>query len=497
MKKKLYAPSLLFAFCISFFSCKPIDDIVIKGVQQDWSVPLINTTFSVKDLLAKFDTLAYVRFTSDSTLVLHYNGSFFSRSSLDIFASFQNAIFPVTDTVMAVPVSLPSGVYVDSVITKSGNLVYAFSSPEPTTVHLTIPSLQKNGVVFDRTFSCDKTPLIQTLDMAGWALVPRNDSIIIIHDARNAAGKRLNLKGNAAFQIQNFVFSFVRGYLGRDTFDIPQDVINFDFFKNLAAGDVKFESPSLTVTLNNSYGVPVKSVIKVANFVTRDGSKLPLTSPLSAGVNINYPKLNEIGQSKQTVVVLDKTNSNLQDVISFKPVQLEYKIVGVMNPDNSAKTIGFLTDSSIYKLRVDVDLPVHLRANNFILRDTSALSLTDQPNATYATFFITTESTIPADLAVQGYFLGANNSVLDSLVVGKPLLVNGAPVDANGYPTQSQTTQLSTSFSQARLKNILGKTQKIAWAYNVATTGGGVKAARVTAKQTVNVHLGVSFGIQK
>ena len=497
MKKNLYIPCIFFAFCISYFSCKPIDDIILKGVQQDWSVPLVNTTFSVKNLLAKFDTLAYIRFASDSTLILHYNGSFFSRSSLDIFASFQNAVFPVTDTVMAIPFTLPSGVYVDSVITKSGTLVYAFSSPEPTTVHLTIPSLQKNGIIFDRTFNCNKTPLVQTLDMAGWSLIPRNDSIIIIHDARNAAGKRLNLKGSAAFQIQNFVFGFVRGFLGRDTFDIPQDIIKFDFFRNLAAGDVKFESPSLTVTLNNSYGVPVQSVIKVANFIARDGSKLVLTSPLEAGVNINYPKLNEIGQSKQTVVVLDKTNSNIQDIISFKPIALEYKIVGVMNPDNKVKTIGFLTDSSIYKLQVDVDLPVHLRANNFILRDTSSLSLNEQPNATYATFFITTESTIPADLSVQGYFLAADNSVLDSLTVGKPLLVNGAPVDANGYPTQSQTTQLTTSFSQTRLKNILGKTQKIAWAYNVATTGGGVKAARITAKQTVNVHLGVSFGIQK
>ncbi len=497
MKKKLYTAFILCTLCTFFFACKPFDDLIVKDVQQDWAVPLVNTTFSVKNLLAKFDTLAYVQFAADSTLVLHYKGSFFSRSSFDIFASYQNAIFPVTDTVMSVPFTVPNGVHVDNVVVKSGTLVWVFKAPEQVNVHLTIPSLQKNGVIFERNFSCGTTGVIQTLDMSGWTMTPSNDSIIIIHDARNAAGQRLNLKGNAGFQIKDFVFGFVKGFLGRDTFDIPQDTIKFDFFKNLSAGDVKFESPRLTVTLDNSYGVPVQSIMKIGNVIARDGSKLAITSPLVNGLNINYPKLTEIGQSKQTVVVLDKTNSNLQDIISFKPVALEYKIVGVMNPDNTAKTIGFLTDSSIYKLQVDMDLPVHLRASNFIMRDTSALSLNAQPSATYATFFVTTESTIPADLAVQGYFLAADNSVVDSLSVGKNLLINGAPVDANGYPTQSQTTQLSTTFLQPRLKNILAKAQKIAWVYNVATTGGGVKAARITAKQTVNVHLSIQFGIQK
>ena len=496
--RKIYFLIPILAFIFTDCRIRPADDLVVTGVEQDWTLPLIDTRLSTKTLISKFDSLAYIQYESDSTIRLHYKGNFISRTSLDIFANFNNAIFPLGDSITALPFSLPNGVHVEDVDIKKGILQWGIRSPDfISDVTLRIPQLTKNGVAFQTTFSVSAVPVLDSLDMSDYHLSTPKDSIYIVYDARKRlTGERVNLRNNGLFQIKNFEFSYVKGFLGRDTFDVPRDTIKLDFFKNLKRGEFKFLDPRLTVTLDNSFGVPVAAIMKVGNVISGDGQILMLKSALTNGVNINYPKLTEVNQSKQTIVVFDKTNSNLADIVSFNPVAIDYKIVGLMNPNAAMKTTGFVTDKSAFKLQVDLDLPIYATAKNFELNDTSAFDLSSQKNITFAQFFVTIDNAMPVDLGLQGYFLSVKGEILDSLNKTGSILIKGAPVGNDALPISSLKTNFTVDIDSTRMNRIRSATQLVT-RYKIATTSNGSVPVKVTAKQSVGAHIGVRFGLKK
>lgn len=482
---------------LTLFGCRvnPFNDLNTEGVHSDWAVPIIDSKKSFKDIISGFDKQAFLQIAPDGSLVLHYKGDYIARSSIDIFSSFQNAIFPITDTVMAVPFKLPKGVHVDYVDVKQGTMDWLMISPnEPLNVTLRIPQMTKNGVPFVRNFPVTSFGYKGTLDMSGWHIEATNDSIYMYHDARKANGERVNLKGSGGLNIKDFQFKFVKGYLGIDTFDVPRDTIKMDFFENWKQGEVKFVDPKLTVTVDNSFGLPVRAFSRVADVISVNGQRIALKSALTQGIDINYPKLNEIGQSKRTVVTFDKSNSNLADIISQNPIAVDYDIDGVTNPDPSVQTTGFLTDTSAFKLQVDMDLPIYGSAKNFVINDTFALDLSNYTNVTYGEFKIITDNGMPIDLALQGFFANANGSLIDSFYTASSLVLRGAPVGANGLPSSVQANENVIKIEADKLKRIL-PAKKLIIRYSFSTTNNGSVPVKLTATQNVRVRIGVKFGI--
>ena len=493
-KKSLY---FLTVIILTLFGCRvnPFNDLNTEGVHSDWAVPIIDSKKSFKDIISGFDKQAFLQIEPDGSLVLKYKGDYIARSSIDIFSSFQNAIFPITDTVMAVPLRLPKGVHVDFVDVKQGTMDWIMLAPnEPLNVTLRIPQLTKNGVAFERNFPLTSFGYKGTLDMSGWHIESKNDSIYMYHDARKANGERVNLKGSGGLNIKDFQFKYVQGYLGVDTFDVPRDTINMDFFDNWKQGEVKFENPKLTVTLDNSFGLPVRAFSRVADVISVNGQRIALKSALNQGVDINYPKLNEVGQSKRTVVTFDKTNSNLAEIISQNPIAVDYDIDGVTNPDPLVQATGFLTDTSSFKLQVDMDLPIHGSAKNFVINDTFAIDLSNYTNVTYGEFKIITDNGMPIDLALQGFFANANGTVIDSFYTTSSLVLRGAPVGANGLPTAVQTNENVIKIEAEKLKRIL-PAKKLIIRYAFSTTNNGAVPVKLTATQDVRVRIGVKFGV--
>ncbi len=499
---KMRKTALLFfaIILITFASCKinPLSDLTTEIGSSEWAVPLIDSKKSFKDIINGFDKQAFVQIAPDGTLILHYKGDYIARSSLDIFASYQNALFPIIDTVMAVPLSLPKGVTLDYVDVKQGSLDYFVRSPdaEPLNVTIRIPQMTKNGASFVTKFIATNAGYFGTLNMSGWSIASAKDSIYMYHDARRANGERVNLKSNGAFNIKDFQFKFVKGFLGVDTFDVPRDTIKMDFFNNWKQGEVRFENPKMTLTLDNSFGIPVRSFSRVANVISVNGQSLSLKSPLSQGVDINFPKLSEIGQSKRTVVVLDKNNSNLADIISLNPVAFDYDFDGITNPDPSVKTTGFMTDTSSFKLQVDLDLPIYGSAKNFVVSDTFPIDLSNYTNVTNAEFKVITDNGMPIDLAMQGFFANANGTVIDSFYTNSTVVLKGAPVGSDGLPRSIQTNESSVKVEADKLKRVL-PAKKLIIRYSFSTTNNGSVPVKLTSTQDVRVRIGIKFGIKQ
>ncbi len=498
MRKTSYL--LLIAVSVSaiFFSnCRisPLDEIK-TDLNQEWALPLIDTRKSFGDIINGFDPKAYVQIGTDGTVILRYKGNYTTQSSLDIFANFRNVSFPILDSTMTVPFSLPSGVHIDYVDVKKGTLRWGIApAPEPLNVTISIPQLTKNGVAFRKNFNHNGITL-DTIEMAGWRLAALNDSIYIYTTARKISnGQAFNLKGGGGYQIQNFEFAYSKGYFGQSIFDGPQDSIAIDFFEKWQNGSVYFDNPRMIITLDNSFGVPVRSIMRQGEVLTLDGRRLPLQSPLTVGVDINYPKINEVGQSKRTVVIFDKTNSNIAEIMSSNPVAIQYDIDGLTNPDSNKSIIGFMTDTSKFELQVEVEVPMIGKAKSFELNDTFAINLSQATEVTQAEFKIITDNGMPIDIALQGYFATSKGAIIDSMYAAKSPLLRGAPVNSLGLPTGVTTTENVITIAADKLKKVRGATKLIV-RYSFSTTNNGTVPVKLTSTQDVRVRIGVKFGVK-
>ena len=72
-----------------------------------------------------------------------------------------------------------------------------------------------------------------------------------------------------------------------------------------------------------------------------------------------------------------RTNSNIDVVLGSGPIAIDYDVNADTNPEEDPSIRGFITDSSYYKVQVDVELPMYGNAIDFFTTDTFPINLGD------------------------------------------------------------------------------------------------------------------------
>ncbi|MEL7428035.1 MAG: hypothetical protein AAFN81_33955, partial [Bacteroidota bacterium] len=273
------------------------------------------------------------------------------------------------------------------------------------------------------------------------------------------------------------------------------DSIEIDFFDNWIRGDVFFEEPVITFNFENSFGIPTRAIVDQFDVVSVDGTTLPLESEfIDEGIEFPFPSLDQVGEVTSTDFVFDKDNSNIREILSSGPIAINYDVSAATNPDGDTDIRGFVTDSSFYRVLVEVDLPLYGWAINFGVRDTFDLSLTDLDNADYAEFKMVTENAMPVAIGVQGYFRDEAGNALDSLYDAPTRVIAGAPVGSDGRPTDIQETVTFSDFPADRFTKIKGATQLEVVA-TFFTTTDGEQSVQILNDQDVKVKVGAILGV--
>jgi hypothetical protein len=96
----------------------------------------------------------------------------------------------------------------------------------------------------------------------------------------------------------------------------------------------------------------------------------------------------------------------------------------------------------------------------------------------------------PMDMAVQIYFVDDVGTVLDSLFTD-PNIIEGAPVDANGFSTGDTAVLTEVSLTQEKVDRIEQASQIVLSAV-VYTTNNGTVPVKFSADDRFEVILGVS-----
>ncbi|MBX2928189.1 MAG: hypothetical protein KF852_10170 [Saprospiraceae bacterium] len=516
MNKLLLILFLAASLSAALVSCSKLDDFsdfdTISGTAE-YAVPLVNTDISLGDLLKNFEENSSLTIDPDGTLRFNYSGDVITQNSSFIFAAIQHTlsqfpIIPITSQRMALPFSSPGGLDLDRIDCKAGTVAYYFANPHPesVTATMTFPDVKRNGQPLrfivtlpgysgtgDLPFS---TNILFPASVNGYTITSETDSIYIEYEAIRAGGISDTL-ANVLVSIQNLEFTYAEGYLGNFVHEGGRDTILIDFFDNWIRGDVYFEDPTVTFNIENSFGIPTRSIVNVFNVITVNGEVLPLQSSyVTDGIDFPYPAINEVGQVKSDRFVFNKNNSNIDVILGAGPIAVDYDVNALTNPDNNAGIRGFITDESYYRVRVEVELPLFGRASGFVAQDTIDINFGDLSTVDFAEFKLFTENELPLDIDLQAYFIDDNGAVLDSLLASPQRVVQGAPVNAQGIATTKVTRSTLIPFDAARFERV--KTaRRVVINAAFSTINNGTVSIKALAQQNIKIKLGAKLGMNR
>ncbi len=511
LQKLLYGS--LSVLLISMVACSQFDNLEeLTGADYnaEFAVPLVDTEFSLRDLLKNFEENSSLTIDPDGVVRFKYSGDVLTKTSEDVFDEINRvlALVPIvlTSDRIALPFASPDGLDIDRMELKGGKFTYALQNVhnQPVFVTLRIPEVSKNGTPLTVTasipaYSGTGTPpsmgnIFSPLQLEGYTIFPAaNDSIYIEYVATDPQGNNVLLGTSSGVLIQDLQFSYAEGYLGNQLYEGGRDTINIDFFDNWIRGDVYFEDPKITLNFENSFGIPTRSVVNLFNVITVRQEVLPLESEfINTGVDFPYPTLNEVGQVKNSAFVFTKDNSNIDVILGAGPVALDYDVDAFTNPDMNTSIRGFITDSSYYKVRVDVELPLFGRAFDFVVRDSFSVDFSNYKDVSAAEFKLVADNALPLSVDVQAYFRDENGVVLDSMLDSRQRIIAAAPANALGVATTVEQKTTFAGFDALRFDRIRNA-KDIFLTTSFSTYNDGDRSIKVLADQAVKVRIGVKI----
>jgi hypothetical protein len=273
--------------------------------------------------------------------------------------------------------------------------------------------------------------------------------LYLIHSGNDInAGEEVNVD----MTFTDLIFQSAYGSFGDyDTLLIDNERFEFEMFEYKFGGNVYFGDPRINLIVDNSFGIPLSvNLFNLSAYSQKTGIETDIN--FISGVNpfkIPAPALSQLGQSVDTVISINKTNSNIDDVTNTTLSYIDYSARLITNPEGIVAQDNFVLDSSRASVDFEVVLPMDLRAEDFELEDTVDFDLTEvlDENADFKidTFQIRMETTnwMPVDINMQVVLVDSSYNILDSLFRDGAKLIIGtdtAKVDSVSGKVLDETT---------------------------------------------------------
>ncbi len=235
-------------------------------------------------------------------------------------------------------------------------------------------------------------------------------------------------------------------------------------------------------------------MVNVLNVLTVRNEILPLESPfVTNGIDFPYPAMNEIRQVKTSSFAFTKDNSNIATILGAGPVAVDYDVDAITNPNSNTEIRGFITDSSFYKIRLEVELPLYGRASGFETTDTFDVNFSSYEDVDAVVFKLVVDNELPLEVDVQAYLADEQYNVIDSLFEPRQVVVEGAPVNAQGVASGSKQRIVQVPISETRFSAIKNQVRYVLLSAGFSTNNQGKTTVRVLATQDVRIRLGANL----
>ena len=484
-----------------------IDDTRYRA---EFAVPLVDSRVALPQLVGEIDERVTLTVDADGLLRFNYTDTVPAVTSDQVFdelrALARGIPFAITKRQQQVPFPLPDDVRLRMLRIKSGSFTYNFPNTyaQPVRIRLEVTNATRDGEPLRVTgqlpaYSGSGAPPTLTnvdapLDFSGYAFDLSDGTVSVDYAIDALDGTPLAPSEQTLIAFTNLDVSFIEGYFGQAPYPGPSDRLEIDFFENYEAGDISFVDPIIRVRIRNGFGLPARAVIDALNVETVDGEVLQVTGQVvDEGFDFDYPT--EPGNVATTTYLISEDNSNLSELLSAKPVALNYQISALINPEADQNITGYLLDTSTYAATITVELPLYGAASDFAVRDSFAINLGEEyGEIEAATFRITTDNELPFDLSVTGTFLDSLGRAVADLTDGELLIIDASPVDAQGQPTATASVSTDIVLDGDRLRGVREASQLVLTT-TFATTNSGTKAVRVTDRQQLRVRIGARLSV--
>jgi len=487
---------LFFTIVTVFFACKKFDNISTDEWQPELAFTLFNSTVNTVDLFENYVNSGDLLIDDQQQITLVYRGGGYAIESRDVLDLIPDVSFPMIDTVMHLPYPIPAEIQIDYIRAKSGimNIQAGNNISEDVEFTFTIAEATLNSEPFNKTVivPADSTS-VEDYDLSNYLLTPQGDSMLFRYTARLMDSDSLIELSYVFVSFVDPVYSYAQGFLGTGTFYVPLDSIEMDLYEYFTTGDVFFEEPKMTITARNSFGFPMRTSFNVLNAITIDGEVIPFGNDVfTQGVDFNYPTIDEIGETKETVITITRDNSNLENIIGQPIIYFEYDAQVNSNPDNDMTITSFVTDTSNFYLDAEVELPLFGRVDGFAVTDTLDFELDETfDNVGDVEFKLVTVNEFPADVELQIVFVDENYNIVDRLLDPAEQLFASAQVDDLGELVESARKETFIPLTRSRFNNINENAKYMFVQVRIWSFNDGDTSVRVFSDTEVTVKLGV------
>lgn len=240
-------------------------------------------------------------------------------------------------------------------------------------------------------------------------------------------------------------FDYVTGYFGNFSEEMERDTLDLeteDIFSKLS-GSIYLASPSVTINYSNSFGMPMRIDTEIKG--KDDEGEVALDR---GPVDLDYPTSTD-NRDVSSSFTIDRTNSNLPELISMLPYEIEFFGSAGINPDGEPAGDNIIFGNSRLIAGMEAVIPMDLRINMLQLSDTTENFLrSDDPGEENPlemleemTFDLYVENGFPLDARVIiELYDSTTMSILETIDPGD--LIQAAPVDNNGRVTEPNITNV-------------------------------------------------------
>ncbi len=436
--------------------------------EPSYAIPLLNDQIKVQDILSQSEGASF-SIDQDGKVNLLYKAGIIEESISEILPSISSiGEVPIIDTVSQFPLTTANNFILNKAIFSGDEMRFRYSTalPSDITVKMKIPELTKDGVIFEDNYTltytgtAPYTSFTESIPLDGWEFNSESNLLTFIYDARTPQGERIKLDF-AAMSFNQLDFAYGEGSVERNEYELKVQNVPINVFDAWRSGTLEFNDPELRFILNHSFGFPISLRINNVSIALKDGSIKNLSGiNLGNELKLNFPKINEVGESASTEFKFDKSNSNINVLFNEKATSFSYDIDAVLNPTGDLDLIGFVTEDSQFDLQVEVALPLEQRIDQLLLSDTISIEPIDARIVKEAELKIISENSYPSTLEVSIEFLDEENQPLFSLFDDDPLSVSSGILNSDGTTTPSEEVIRFVTLPQSSVDK-LGQASKI------------------------------------
>ncbi len=484
----------IFFLIVLFIPACQLDEFQnIKGIEfeAEYAVPVIDASLSIQDLLDRSESdLTFLTIENDGSFTLSYQDSTrILRGDQAINTLPETFPVPIPNQQNSFPIGSIGGPTITSAVLKTGNISFDINSSVPEDLDLTItfPGLTKNGQALEVTTRLDyqgSLPVqasIAAIDLADYVMATDNGNLEIEYVALNDNNQSRNVDGILGTANQ-WAFDNIIGDWTQQDFTIETDTIDIDLYNNQVEGELFFSNPRLSVSVSNSFGVPVFVSFEQITILTIDNQIIQLEGNLmNDGFLVDAPGLNQQGETVIRNYMLDRTNSNIDMIFNAQPKKIWYSLDLNVAP-GTGLTPGFVLQESEVNVGLSFELPIEGTAKGFSTENTVEVDLGMEEGDILkeAELKIITANDIPIDIDLQVYLLNSGGITVDSLFDQTETLV------AANTPSMTSFIDLTPS----RLAN-LRQSKMIKVRSNFSTIDNGATNVIINKDQGLNLKMGL------